>query len=662
MQASSLDKKLQGFQLIAQEKLQTILCSIPGKKDLIIESALIKPLEHICAASWLKLKGIQRIFKLNADNAITRSSPDQVQLYMIRSDLCTFSRVLQQIKLICKSQASSSSWLEDTHFKFFHIICIPSCFSFFSQILEKEGLFGVVGLHRYNWDFIHLDEGVLCMEMPNVFSTAYMRNDSSLLPAIAHSLRVLQILCGRPDLTLTFGEHSENIVKMLNKLGPLPKRVDENDFSALLIIDRDKDYAAPLLTPAIYSALLMEVFPSNAGILELEKSTNKIQQQKLNIFNLPPKKENETKSKNTTNAKSPTIHFNSLHDEIYAENRYKHFSAASSQIRQQAKSMSLELQKLNNMKLDEMHDYVNRKLPKITDIKNKLLKHLNASEKVIEMLGSNFRRVQSLEEDILNNVSRKKILQDIEELLTTDGQKYNTLRLLCLLHVCAGITTEELSQFIRNYCNYFGLKYLTIFELLAQVGLLPPLVEEVATPINKTASKLLSNIPLNIPKFQQTQFQANANRLKLMVSTAGEEESENRANSNVQNSQNPSTVSSCPSYVFNRLYIPLIAQLSSFLLKAINSEDFITKIAMIEGIQINGQPLKNYSQNVKQTEPNKDFLSIPLKKRQVMVYVVGGITYAEIAACNLVSKITDSEILVASDCVLSGSDLIASAF
>lgn len=54
MQTSDLDKKLQGFQLIAQEKLQAILCSIPGKKDFIIDPLIIKPLEHICAASWLK--------------------------------------------------------------------------------------------------------------------------------------------------------------------------------------------------------------------------------------------------------------------------------------------------------------------------------------------------------------------------------------------------------------------------------------------------------------------------------------------------------------------------------------------------------------------------------------------------------------------------------
>ena len=80
--------------------------------------------------------------------------------------MASFNRVLNQIKLICKSQPTLLS--EDTHFKYFHIICIPSCFAYFPQLLENEGLYGIVGLHRYNWDFIHLDEGVLCMEMPNV--------------------------------------------------------------------------------------------------------------------------------------------------------------------------------------------------------------------------------------------------------------------------------------------------------------------------------------------------------------------------------------------------------------------------------------------------------------------------------------------------------------
>lgn len=51
----TLQQKLEGLRQIAQEKLQAILCSIPdNKKELFIEPDLIKPLEHVCGASWLK--------------------------------------------------------------------------------------------------------------------------------------------------------------------------------------------------------------------------------------------------------------------------------------------------------------------------------------------------------------------------------------------------------------------------------------------------------------------------------------------------------------------------------------------------------------------------------------------------------------------------------
>ncbi|KAL9909167.1 vacuolar protein sorting 33B isoform 1-T1 [Glossina fuscipes fuscipes] len=650
----TIDKKLQGLQLIAQEKLQTIICSIPGRKDLILEPSLIKPLEHICAASWLKLKGIQRIFKLDATHAISRSAPDQVQLYMLRSDASTFQRVMAQIKVAYEAQLPT--WPEDSTFKYFHMICVPACFAYFHYMLEQEGLYGIVGLHRFSWDFIYLDKGVLSLEIPNVFATTYVNLDNSLLTAVSQSLRILQAVCGKPDMVLTYGERSDNILKMLQILGPLPRKSEDSDerFTAILMIDRDKDYAAPLLTPSIYAGLLMEVFTYNAGVLEFEINTNKIVEQKLPIFAIPTENQKKPKANSSATHKPSIIRLNSQQDEIYAENRYKHFIDASSQIRSQAKLISLELQKLGNMKLDEMQDYVNRKLPKITELKNKLLCHLNASEKLIEMLGTNYRRTQALEEDILNNGSRKRVFNDIDELLTTDPQRYNSLRLLCLLHIWSGVTTDELIRFIRNYCNYFGHKYAGIFDHLAQAGLLPQLVED-ASALNRTASKLLSNISLNIPKFQQTAFQANAYRLKLMTSSTDNDGD----NGNETVSATPSISSASPSYVFNRIYIPLIAQLCTYLLKANNTEDFASKVATIEHIKMNGCAIKLYNQSVKQGEVKELF---PLNKLPILVYVVGGVTYAEISACNMVAKLTESQIVVASDRILAGSDLISSAF
>ncbi|XP_055850076.1 vacuolar protein sorting-associated protein 33B [Episyrphus balteatus] len=641
---NTINKKLQGFQLIAQEKLQSILCSIPNKKDLILDTSLIKPLEHICAASWLKLKGIQRIYKLDPENTIARQ--DNIQVFMIPNTLSTYRKVLNQIHAHESAKPSD----KNSGFKSFHIICVPNCYMCFQTLLEEEGLYGIVQLHRFNWDLIYLDNGVLSMEVPQVFKSVFIHHDTSILSSIAQTLRIFFMICGKPDIVLSYGKHSAEILHMIDSLGPWPSSVSRSghsDFSSMIIIDRDKDYPSSLLTPAIYSGLLLEVLKYRAGEVEIQPKSNKISVQKLKIFEISH--DQQQPPQDSGKEKIPCVRLCSANDEIYAENRYKHFSQASSMIKAQAKAIGVEVLNLNKMKLDEMHDYVAKKLPKVTELKTKVLRHLQASEKVIAEMGASFQQVQSLEEDILNNTNRKKLLTEIDEALTTNGQKYNSIRLMCLAHLSMGFSSEELATFIRNYCNYFGYRYIHVFHYLARSGLLPPLEEE---KIGK--SKLLSNLPLG--KFQQTEFQANANRLRLLVSTAGAESNYPRDSGGGVN---------CPSYVFNGLYIPLIAQLASFLVKATGIDDLAQKLGMVEKMELHLASLPGVS-NIKQVQSmikkNEGNSVFPMKTKTVFIFVVGGVTYAEIGACELIGQLTGSKIVVASNHIICGSDVIASAF
>ncbi|XP_017018725.1 vacuolar protein sorting-associated protein 33B [Drosophila kikkawai] len=642
----TLDKRLQGFQLVAQEKLQAILCSIPGKKELILEPALIKPLEHVCTASWLKLKGIQRIYKHDAAQSLPRSA-EQVHIYMIRSVLGTFQTLLRQL------QPVASEEMPDISLKMYHIVCVPSCYSYFQTLLEQAGLWGMVQLHHFNWDFIYFDQGVLSLELPNLYECLYLQGNSSPLPSVAQSLRLLQMICGQPSVILSFGNHSSQLLQMLQALGKVPEPTNPPDYGGWLVIDRDKDYPASLLTPAIYAGLLLEVFQQRSGEILVDNSKNKISGQRVELLQGKASKGGLSQA----SSKPCSIRLNSASDEIYGDNRYKHFAQVSSLIRAQVKALGLELQKLSDMQLEEMHDYVARKLPKLTELKAKVLRHLNASEIVIKMMG-NFRRLQTLEEDILNNVSRKRLLGEIDELLTTDGQRLNTLRLLCLLHHCAGVAPEELQSFARNYCNLFGHQELSVFQQLTQAGLLPQLVAEKKAP---TTTKLLSNLPL--PKFQQTEFQANANRLKLLTSF-GDGQDGNAVSSSLSKNQ-ASGLQSCPSFVFNGTYIPLVAQLCSILLKTNSAEELASKLAMIDGLYLHlesGRTTPKAYANQMKTSGGADQDIFPLRMRNLFVFVVGGASYAEIAACDFVAKLTGAQITVASDSLMAGSDLISAAF
>ncbi|XP_016952309.1 vacuolar protein sorting-associated protein 33B [Drosophila biarmipes] len=635
----TLDKKLQGFQLVAQEKLCSILCSIPGKKELILEPDLIKPLEHVVTASWLKLKGIQRIYKHDAAQPLPRSA-DEVHIYMIRSVLGTFQTLLKQLQPVALEA------MPDISLKMYHIVCVPSCYSYFQTLLEQAGLYGLVELHHFNWDFIYFDQGVLSLELPNLYECLYLQGNTSPLPSVAQSLRLLQMICGQPAVILSFGSHSSQLLQMLKALGKLPDATTPPDYGGWLIIDRDKDYPASLLTPAIYAGLLLEVFQQRSGEILVDNSKNKISSQRVELLQ-------GKKAKGAPNpaSKPCSIRLNSASDEIYGDNRYKRFAQVSSLIHAQVKALGLELQKLNDMQLEEMHDYVARKLPKLTELKSKVLRHLNASEIVIQMMG-NFRRLQTLEEDILNNVSRKRLLSEIDELLTTDGQRFNTLRLLCLLHHCVGVAPEELQIFARNYCNLFGHQELGVFQQLSQAGLLPPLLVEKKAP-----TKLLSNLPL--PKFQQTEFQANANRLKLLTSSGDGQDGGSTSKNQAAGLQ------ACPSFVFNGTYIPLVAQLCSILLKTNSAEELSLKLGMIEGLQLHldaGKTTPKAHANQLKVNGGADQDVFPLRLRNLFVFVVGGASYAEMAACDFVAKLTGAQITVASDSLMAGSDLIATAF
>ncbi|XP_017079979.2 vacuolar protein sorting-associated protein 33B isoform X2 [Drosophila eugracilis] len=559
---------------------------------------------------------------------------------MIRSVLGKFQTLLKQL------QPVASEDMPDVSLKMYHIVCIPSCYSYFQTLLEQAGLYGLVQLHQFNWDFIYFDQGVLSLELPNLYECLYLQGNTSPLPSMAQSLRLLQMICGQPALILSFGNHSSQLLQMLKALGKVPESKNPPDYGGWLIIDRDKDYAASLLTPAIYAGLLLEVFEQRSGEIIVDTSKNKISSQRVEL--LQGKK---AKVGLSTANKPCSIRLSSSSDEIYADNRYRRFAQVSSLIHAQVKALGLELQKLNDMQLEEMHDYVARKLPKLTELKSKVLRHLNASEIVIKMMG-NFRRLQTLEEDILNNVSRKRLLSEIDEMLTTDGQRFNTLRLLCLLHHCVGVAPEELQIFARNYCNLFGHQELGVFQQLSQAGLLPPLLAEKKAP-----TKLLSNLPL--PKFQQTEFQANANRLKLLTSCGdgpdGGSSSKGQAGA----------LQSCPSFVFNGTYIPLVAQLCSVLLKTNSAEELSLKLEMIEGLHLHldtGKTTPKAFANQLKVSGNGDQDIFPLRLRNLFVFVVGGASYAEIAACDFVAKLTGAQITVASDSLMAGSDLIATAF
>lgn len=483
------------------------------------------------------------------------------------------------------------------------------------------------------------------MEIPQIFREVFIREDTSLLPSIAHSLRIFNMVCRRPSILITYGENAAKVADMIDKIEGFRHTPPEekSDFSTMIIMDRNKDYASALLTPVIYSGLLLEIFRSVAGTLQIDEHKNRIQSERLQFLKSKAKKEAKNDKEAVTN-----LRLNDSVDGIYYENRYKHFSDAIARLSSQAKALGMEGRNIGNMEIGEMNEFVMNKLPKVTSQKKELFKHLILCENIVNELGGNFEQLQTMEESMLYNKNKKQTFQKILELLTTDAHRYNSLRFICLLHLTCGLNADEASTFMTNYLNAFGYQHLPIFSHLATAKLFPDLP-------NLAKTKILTNISLK----WQNAFQIEANRMKLLPTNANVDQATSEANSTGR--RDPVDAS----YVFNGSYIPLIAQLANVLCSASSITDFADKFGHTEQIVFHRcfQQSKLSTQGivagVKKGEI-RDFF--PLKPRTIFCFVIGGITYAELGAINFVEKMTGSKIVVASDCISSGSDFIEAAF
>ena len=138
-----------------------------------------------------------------------------------------------------------------------------------------------------------------------------------------------------------------------------------------------------------------------------------------------------------------------------------------------------------------------------------------------------------------------------------------------------------------------------------------------------------------------------------------------------QNTAKSKKDATCPSYVFNGNFIPLVAQLANILLRAENFQEFHVKLGQIEQIKLTGKLLDSKLRTIKEiaadVKKNGDGVNplnkyFPMKPRTLFIFVVGGVTYGEIAACNLIEALTGSKIVLASNAIVSGQDIIQSAF
>ncbi|KAJ1532196.1 hypothetical protein ONE63_000816 [Megalurothrips usitatus] len=593
-----IDGRLSALRELSQLRLIAVLNQIPGRKDLIIDASLMKALDRITGISVLRKHDVDKVFKL--DSNAPQNSTNTQRIYMIMSDLISAKRVCDQVNAEQRKDVE------------YHLIVVPRKLAAIDHLLEEEGLWGRLKVHIFQWEPIQLDIGLISLELPSLFPQLFVDGDQTLLPSVAKSVWSLQMLLGRAQVTLTLGRYAKQIQAMtellIDQLGESDR--PQSDIGCMVIVDRDVDYAAALLTPATYTSLMDEVLGIKCGVVELPKSDAK------------------------QGEKQTVGHQLSSEDEIYNQIKNRHFSNVFSFLSMKAKQLSNEADHSRKMALHEMKQYVTSQLKTVVARKRALAMHIAGCEAVIESIGARFESLQDMEQNMLEGTNRRSVQTYIEEnVVTGGGGKLANLRLMCLLSLTQdGLFSEDAWSLKNQFLHAYGYHLLPGLHNLENLGLLSTssgalgsglVTGSVGDATGRLANKVAQVVSL--PK--RSSFQVLRQKLKLFSS--------NRDDLNLKQ---PTDMS----YVYGGAYIPVTCQLvHQIIKKEISFDDIVNQL--IPG------------SFVSPTKASTDFLP-----RSFVIFFNGGVTYAEVAAFQLLEQITGTRIIVASTSVVNGSTLINS--
>ncbi|RZF42977.1 hypothetical protein LSTR_LSTR013303 [Laodelphax striatellus] len=587
----SLENRICALNQISSRKLVDILDKIPGQKDFIIDSNLIKPLEKFIGVSKLRSHGVDKIYKFDKPGIPITSSQ---RVYMIRSDLITAKHVSDQIN----SELQQAPEKQTNN----HIIIVPRKLIAIMDLFEEEGVYGHIKTYQFQWAPLQLDTKLIIDELPTIYRSLFLDGNNSLLPSVAKSIWTLIMLFGVPLVTVYHGKFSQQIEKIigiyLEKLGK-PHKID-SDISCLYVVDRDVDYTSVLLTPGTYTCLLDQVCGFSCGVCN---------------FTITDKNTEQNYTLNLSDT-----------DEIFVQVRNRYFSDVFPYLSSKAKVLRDSFAQ-SQTTIDKMQKFVSQELRNVTVMKKCLAGHIAACEKIMGDMSDRFEDLQFNEQNMLVGRNRRESLAFIEDCIAMDSGGYlNCLQLLSLLSITSdGLTLDEIAAIKNQFLHAYGYQHLSSIHNLFTVGLLSEQTSYLTSsaPAGKIANKVVQAVTLPT---RRSSFNAQSQKLKLLPNMA-----EN------YDPKNPKDMS----YIFSGAYIPLVCQIISNLVRK--------EVALEEIAKLLPNLLIKYSTDCKE-----------IVRQTYLIYFVGGVSFAELTAFQMLEKLTGCQIVVAGTSMVNGNTLIKS--
>ena len=383
----------------------------------------------------------------------------------------------------------------------------------------------------------------------------------------------------------------------------------------MFMFDRDIDFVTPLLTQLTYEGSIDEHFNIESGSVKLPSSIT---------------------GSSTTGSSGPisTVILNAK-DPTFESIRSKHFAGVSSHLVRKAKEIQLAKENSKSMSAAEMKKFVADELKELQNQQLGIALHLSIYESITKAAKIGFERQLSIEHGLVTGTTSFSDARTFfEDLCARRAPVTQCLRLLCLMSLTQsnGLSLTDYHKFQKDFLYCHGFDLLPAMEACRSAGLLiinsdSPQYGAI-NPIHavKGLRQAASNI---ISREKINNFPSLIKALKLVPDQDVDVDL-----------HNPSDLS----YVFNGAFTPVIPKI---VLKSLTARD-LSSVTDALRLAPGATVCEGWSSREGEDEGGS----------MVLVVILGGVTYAELAALKLVALSTGKRIVVASTDTVSGNKIV----
>ncbi|KAK4105795.1 Sec1-like protein [Parathielavia hyrcaniae] len=377
----------------------------------------------------------------------------------------------------------------------FHIFWVPRRTQLSDKVLEEVGVLGDTNVAELPLFFFPVEKDVLSLEMNDSFRDLYLAKDPTSLFLLARALMGIQQKHGLFPRITGKGDNAKRVADLLSRMrqellaGEEGGETDQaglrlsTTIESVIIIDREVDFATPLLTQLTYEGLLDEVFGVQNNQTEVDSTIVGAAAQPAGAG---------------SSAAAPVSNIQSRKrkiqldgsDALFAQLRDANFAIVGNLLNKVARRLRSDYESRHNSKTTaEFVEFV-QKLPGYQAEKQSLTIHTGMEEEIIKYTRTeSFNKLLEVQQNLAAGADPSSQFEAIEELIARDTPLPQVLRLLCIYScISGGIKTKELDHFRRLILQGYGYQHLLTLHNLERLQMFLSRSSPLASMIPMTGS------------------------------------------------------------------------------------------------------------------------------------------------------------------------------